>query len=102
MRLTARLLLAVTAAALTVGFPTAAASAADTGQVLIFSTELEPVATYDSSSGCEKAPATAHVLINDTDDPVRIYADPFCVTPSLVIAPGHGAHIPPGTGSFSA
>lgn len=102
MRLNARLLLAATAATLTAGFPTATAGAAAAEQVLVFSTELEPVATYDSPSGCQKAPATAHVLINNTDEPVRVYGDPFCLTPSLVVAPGHGSHIPPGTGSFSA
>ncbi|MCX2729651.1 hypothetical protein OOZ19_05335 [Saccharopolyspora sp. NFXS83] len=102
MRLNARPLVAATAAILAAGFPAATASAASTGQVLIFSTEFEPVTTYDAPSGCHQAPSTAHVLINETDEAVRIYADPFCATGSLVVAPGHGAHVPPGTGSFHA
>ncbi|GAB2670055.1 hypothetical protein GCM10027271_32770 [Saccharopolyspora gloriosae] len=102
MRSTARLLVAATAAILAAGFPAATAAAASSGQVLIFSTELEPVTTYDTPNGCYRAPLTAHVLINETDSPVRIYGDPFCMTASLVVAPGHGAHVPPGTGSFQA
>ncbi|MFR9728447.1 hypothetical protein ACL03H_04395 [Saccharopolyspora sp. MS10] len=101
MRLRTRLLLATAAAAL-VALPTAVPGAAATGEVLVFSTEFERVTTYDSPSGCTKAPPTAHVLINNTDAPVRIYGDPVCLTPSLTVAPGYGAHIPPGTGSFSA
>lgn len=98
----ARLLLAATAAIAIVGIPAPAASAATSDQVLIFSTEFEPVTKYESPSGCHRAPATAHVLVNDTAGPVRVYGDPFCLTPSLVVQPGHGTHIPPGTGSFSA
>ncbi|MEU6129030.1 hypothetical protein ABZ805_07645 [Saccharopolyspora sp. NPDC047091] len=102
MRTNARLLFAAAAAVLATALPVSTAGAATTGQVLVFSTELQPVDSYDAPSGCYRAPLAAHVLINDTDEPVRIYGDPLCLTASLVVQPGHGAHVPPGTGSFSA
>lgn len=78
------------------------AALADSDEVTVFETELQPLATYESPSGCEKLPPAAHVLNNRTEDPVRIYADPFCTGPSLLVAPGYGAHVAPGSGSFSA
>jgi hypothetical protein len=41
------------------------------------------------------------VLINQTDKNVNVYADPFCVTPGLAVAPGYGSHVALGSGSFS-
>ncbi|GAA3359448.1 hypothetical protein [Saccharopolyspora gregorii] len=101
MHRNARLLLTA-AAVLATALPAGTATAATSGRVLVFSTEVEPVQTYEAPSGCTKAPPTAHVLINETDGPVRVHGDPFCLSPSLVVPPGHGAHVPPGTGSFSA
>ncbi|MFB4263387.1 hypothetical protein [Nonomuraea sp. GTA35] len=31
-----------------------------------------------------------------------VYGDPFCLAPGLTIHPGYGAHVMPGSGSFSA
>ncbi|MFI6348190.1 hypothetical protein [Streptomyces sp. NPDC050560] len=78
------------------------ASAADAGKVDVFRTELSPVTVFQDPHGCRKLPADAHVLVNNTDRPVTVYADPFCVTPGLVVPPGYGSHVAPGSGSFSA
>ncbi|GAA4205464.1 hypothetical protein [Actinocatenispora rupis] len=91
---------AAAAAVLTIGV-SAPASAAQ-GQVTVFSSELTPLDTYVNPSGCYKLPIAAHVLTNQTDSPVHVYADPFCVTPSLTVNPGYGSHVAAGSGSFSA
>ncbi|HEY3502317.1 MAG TPA: hypothetical protein VGN37_05925 [Actinocatenispora sp.] len=91
---------AAAAAALTIGV-SAPASAAQ-GRVTVFGTELTPLTTYDNPAGCYKLPFDAHVLTNQTDSPVHVYADPFCATPSLTVNPGYGSHVAPGSGSFSA
>lgn len=78
------------------------ASAAADGDVSVFRTEVSPLSVYQNPSGCTKLPADSHVLMNRSDKPVTIYADPFCGTPGLTIQPDHGAHVPPGSGSFSA
>ncbi len=88
------------AAAMALALPGSAL--ADSGDVTVFETEVQPLTTYDSPSGCEKLPPAAHVLTNRTDEPVRIYGDPFCTGPSLSVPPGHGSHVAPGSGSFSA
>ncbi|MBD0710633.1 MULTISPECIES: hypothetical protein [unclassified Streptomyces] len=72
------------------------------GTVTVFQTELQPLSVYENPRGCHKLPAAAHVLANETDRPVRIYGDPFCLGPSLTVAPGYGSHVAPGSGSFSA
>lgn len=89
------------AAAAPATVPTGVALAAS-GQVTVFETEVQQLTTYDEPSGCHKLPEAAHVLNNQTDEPVRIYADPLCVGPGLVVEPGHGSHVAPGSGSFSA
>lgn len=79
----------------------APAQDASTGQVVAFSNEFQPLNVYENPEGCQKLPMGAHVLSNTTDQTVRVYGDPFCLTPSLQVAPGHGAHVPPMVGSFS-
>ncbi|MFI8998831.1 hypothetical protein [Streptomyces sp. NPDC053542] len=81
---------------------TAPATAASTGEVSVFGTEFEPVTTYENPEGCYKLPLSSHVLINRTDKPVQVFADPFCMTPSFTVQPGYGSHLAAGTGSFSA
>jgi len=83
---------------------TAGASAASpepAGQVTVFSTEFTPLTTWDSPDGCEKLPAAAHVIVNQTSNAIRVYSDPLCLTPGLTVAPGYGSHVPAGAGSFS-
>ncbi|WP_406145855.1 hypothetical protein [Streptomyces sp. NBC_01012] len=86
---------------LTAFAPTASAAPADTGEVTVFRTEVAPLTTYAGPRGCHKLPADAHVLVNRSERPVTVYGDPFCLTPGLTVQPGHGAHVAPGSGSFS-
>lgn len=88
------------AALLTVVLSGGPASAA-AGEVVVFQTEVQPLKVYENPDGCQKLPLTAHVLNNRTDKPVVIHADPFCATPGITVKPGHGAHVAPGSGSFS-
>jgi hypothetical protein len=99
-RLAAVLVVAVSGLAISIltGVPADAA----TGDVTVFSTELQPLDVYHDPAGCQKLPLAAHVLINQSAGPVQIYADPFCLTPNLTIQPGYGSHVAPGSGSFSA
>ena len=92
---------ALATGALVTGLSAGVATAAS-GEVTVFETELQPLTTYSAPEGCQKLPMAAHVLVNNTDEPVRIYGDPFCVGPSVTIPPGHGSHVAPGSGSFSA
>ncbi|GHJ91360.1 MULTISPECIES: hypothetical protein [Streptomyces] len=78
------------------------AQAAATGDVVVFSTEVQPLDVYRDPAGCRQLPTVAHVLTNQTDRPVRIYGNPFCLGPSVVVQPGYGTHVPGGAGSFSA
>lgn len=56
---------------------------------------------YENPQGCHKLPVDSHVLVNRSDRPVTVYGDPLCLTPGLVVEPGRGAHVVPGSGSFS-
>ncbi|UJW31916.1 hypothetical protein L3Q67_43320 [Saccharothrix sp. AJ9571] len=93
--------MAAVLAALTTLMVTAPASAA-TGRVVVFETEVTELTVYQNPKGCKKLPVAAHVLVNETNDTVRIHGDPFCLTPALEVAPDHGSHVAPGSGSFSA
>lgn len=78
-----------------------AESATPTGRVVVFSTELQEIDTWEAPEGCQRLPAAAHVLINETDEVVNTYGDPLCMTPSASVQPEYGTHVAPGTGSFS-
>jgi hypothetical protein len=84
-------------------FATAAAASADpaTGAIVVFSTEFTELTVVENPEGCVKLPPEAHVLANQTDQPVQVHADPLCLTPGLTVAPGYGSHVVPGSGSFS-
>ncbi|GHF94387.1 MULTISPECIES: hypothetical protein [Amycolatopsis] len=84
-----------------VGSSASADPAADTGRVVVFSSETQALDNWDDPAGCQKLPVAAHVLVNETDRVVDTYADPFCVTPGVSVQPGYGTHVAPGTGSFS-
>ncbi|MDI2027048.1 hypothetical protein QFW96_00430 [Saccharopolyspora sp. TS4A08] len=71
-------------------------------RVTVFETELQPLTKFEDPQGCHKLPLASHVIVNDTDRVITVYGDPFCMTPGLQVPPGHGSHVPPGTGSFSA
>jgi hypothetical protein len=72
-----------------------------TGQVVVFSTEFQPLGIYTDPTGCTKLPIAAHSLDNQTDAEVVVYADPFCLAPGITVKPGYGAHPSPGSGSFA-
>ena len=84
-----------------VAAPASAGTVEAQGNVTVFSVELSPLTVWENPSGCHKLPFDAHVLVNQTDQPVKIYADPFCMTPDLSVQPGYGSHVAPGSGSFS-
>lgn len=94
---------AAAACALTVTavIPAAADTTANAGQVIVFSTEFQQLDTWENPTGCHKLPVAAHVLINQTGKVVRTFSDPLCLFPTLTVQPGYGAHVMPGTGSFS-
>jgi hypothetical protein len=92
---------AVIAATISLATAVPAAAESDPGRVIVFSTEVTEVAVWEDPDGCVKLPIDAHVLINQTDEDVLIYGDPFCLTPGLTVAPGFGSHVVPGSGSFS-
>jgi hypothetical protein len=92
--------LALAGAALTL-MATAVPAQAATGQVVVFSAEFIALDVFTDPSGCHKIPISGHVLNNQTDQTVQIYGDPFCMSPSLPVQPGYGAHVPPMSGSFS-
>ncbi|GAA1973759.1 hypothetical protein [Amycolatopsis minnesotensis] len=94
------LLASMAGAAFLVALPSTASAA--TGKVIVFEVEITSLTTYDNPSGCKKLPPLAHVLVNETDSPVKIYGDPFCLSPSLTVRPGYGSHVAPASGSFSA
>ncbi|QUH06319.1 hypothetical protein HUO13_28460 [Saccharopolyspora erythraea] len=87
--------------ALPVMVAAAVPASAATEQVTVFETEAQPLTTYENPDGCYKLPPAAHVLNNQTNEPVRIYGDPLCLGPSMTVEPGHGSHVAPGSGSFS-
>lgn len=72
-----------------------------TGAVLVFQHELTATTRYEDPQGCTKLPVASHLLVNTTDKDVKLYADPLCLTYSMVVPPGYGSHIPPVTGTFS-
>jgi hypothetical protein len=93
------LLISLVAAGSMLGLASPAHAAS--GEVAVFSNEFEPLAVYKDPSGCHSLRPGAHQLNNGTDAPVKVYADPFCLTPLLTVQPGYGTHVPPTAGSFS-
>ncbi|MFC4857162.1 hypothetical protein [Actinophytocola glycyrrhizae] len=92
---------AAIAVAMTFATAAPAVAAPATGEVVVFSVESTELTVVENPSGCVKLPTAAHVLVNQTDKPVRVHGDPFCVTPGLTVAPGYGSHVAAGSGSFS-
>ncbi|HEX2297804.1 MAG TPA: hypothetical protein VHH34_04695 [Pseudonocardiaceae bacterium] len=77
------------------------ALAAD-GEVVVFTFDYMPVVVYENPSGCYSLPVGAHVLVNQTGEPVSLYGDPLCLLPSPgpTVGSDQGAHVPPTVGSF--
>lgn len=89
------------AATIVAGTSAAANTAATKGWVTVFSTEFTKLTSWENPSGCSMLPVAAHVLINQTDKPVRVYSDPLCLTPGPTVRPGFGSHVTPDAGSFA-
>ncbi len=94
--------LMATGSVLALAAPAPAAPRAAVGDVVVFSTEAQPLDTYTDPVGCHQLPSLSHVLTNQTDRPVKVYGNPFCLGPSVAVQPGYGTHVPGGAGSFSA
>ncbi|MFI6803326.1 hypothetical protein [Streptosporangium canum] len=94
---------ALTAAAVAISPLAAAAPAlAASGEVVVYSTELQPLYVYANPNGCQNLPPAAHQMNNRTDADVRLYVYPGCIGPvAWILKPGYGVHTPP-IGSFSA
>ncbi|GAB3302009.1 hypothetical protein [Parasphingorhabdus pacifica] len=101
-------LLAVGALALGASASSAAAgessagSEKQSGEVIVFTVDFAPVTKFPSPEGCNTLPTGTHVVVNNTDSEVRIYADPNCFGPSLRLDPDYAAHELPAFGAFSA
>lgn len=94
---------ALVAATAAFGLAAAVPAQAASGQVVVFSDELQPLDVYHNPNGCTQVPISAHVLENQTDKPVHVYGDPFCAVPAPipVLQPGYGTHVSQ-VGSFKA
>lgn len=100
--------LAVTTAALvtTVAAPAAAtpAPAPATGKVVAFVADLLPATVWENPKGCKQLPLGTHVIFNETEAPIEVFADPRCFVPLEPFArlePGRSMHVS-AAGSFRA
>ncbi|WP_424189123.1 hypothetical protein ACOBQX_11960 [Actinokineospora sp. G85] len=94
-------LLAVT---LATAVPATAAAAGEPDQVVVFQHEFTELAVYPEPEGCIQLPLASHVIFNQTEEAITIYADPRCLVPIEPVArvePGHGSHVS-SVGSFRA
>ncbi|MEU1722592.1 hypothetical protein [Nonomuraea sp. NPDC005692] len=94
---------ALTAAAVTVSPLAAAAPAlAAGGEVVVYTTALQPLFVYANPNGCHNLPPDPHQIYNRTNGDVRLYAFPGCIGPvAWILKPDYGVDTPP-IGSFSA
>ncbi|AQU70260.1 hypothetical protein [Streptomyces niveus] len=64
-----------------------------TGDVVIYSTELQPLNVLHNPEECHQLSPTAHQISNQTDKPVTMYQFPGCVGPEAwTLKPGFGVH----------
>ena len=85
------------------GIAGTAVAQAPSDQVLVFIADaVVPVQKFQSPEGCHALPLGTHVVINDTDDAITLYAAPDCSGLGVPLDPGHGAHELPAFGSFEA
>lgn len=75
------------------------------GYVDVFAIDLLPMKRYQNPDGCVALEAVAHVVINYSGLPIRMFAGSLsCSLPSVpyVVLSGAGVHVPPGFSSFQA
>lgn len=73
------------------------------GQVIVYVTDVAPVKVHENpSDGCYRLPQDLHLLVNQTDQQVRVFNDPTCISPgATTIQPGFGAHVDSTARSFT-
>lgn len=77
---------------------------AATGHVAVFTHEFDALHVYENPSGCHTLPIASHIIFNETDQVIVIYADPLCllpIEPFARVKPGFGTHVS-AVGSFRA
>ena len=93
----------VLATALATGMA-APASAAAPGTVIAHTSELQPLTIWQDPVGCKQLPVGTHIIFNETDRAITIYADPLCLLPAepfARVAAGYSTHVS-AIGSFRA
>jgi hypothetical protein len=77
------------------------AAGAATGEVVVYTAEVVPLDVYENPSGCYALPEGAHVLVNRTNRPLKVYGTPGCFgVPVLTVEEDWGSHVPPAAASF--
>lgn len=71
------------------------------GEVLVFTVDLVKATVFEDPRGCHELPLGAHVLINRTNRPIKIFPT-GCFGIGLTIGEGVGIHVPPAMGAFRA
>lgn len=106
MRLVQSAMIALAVGASTASLASAAGAETPLGpdQVVAFTHEFTPLKVWKDPQGCQALPAGTHLIFNQTEKVITIYADPLCVVPIEPFAkvkPGYGTHVS-AVGSFSA
>lgn len=80
------------------------ASATAPGYVIAHTSEVQPLKIWKDPSGCQQLPLGTHIIFNETDRAITIYADPLCLLPAepfARVAAGYSTHVS-AIGSFRA
>lgn len=96
--------LAVGASTASLASPAGAETPRKPSQVVAFTHEFTPLKVWEDPKGCQSLPAGTHLIFNQTEKVITIYADPLCVVPIEPfsrVKPGYGTHVS-AVGSFSA
>ncbi|MFC5187532.1 hypothetical protein [Actinomadura harenae] len=94
-------LVSVAAVGVAVGpLATAVPALANTGDVVVYSTEFQQLDVQSNPTGCHQMAPLAHEINNRTDGDIKLYAFPGCVGPvAWTLKPGFGTHVA-GIGSY--
>lgn len=101
---TRKALFTVAATAVLAACLAAPASAAAAGRVIAHTHELERLTVWENPEGCKQLPLGTHVIFNETERAITIYADPLCLiplSPMSRVPAGHSTHVS-AIGSFRA
>lgn len=87
--------------------PTATATTPTTpanGQVVAFIGDFLPTKTWENPTGCHPLPPATHVIFNETNRTIEVFADPMCLIPLEPLTrlpPARSTHVS-SVGSFRA